>query len=147
MTPQETFDFICRALIAQGGPSVDRSTGGVICKYRYVMPDGSVRKCAGGMVIPDCKYDPNFEGVALYAFKPSSPTILQDRLHDIVMATGHNMSVVTVLQSYHDAEVHHNDLAWLRGFAVRARAQGLSRGLDTSVLDEVLPPESPVLEP
>lgn len=64
MTPQEAFDQSTRGIIAQGGPAMT----GPHRSYRAPQPDGTVRKCAAGQLLPDEAYDPAMEGKRAHLF-------------------------------------------------------------------------------
>ncbi len=59
MTDQETFDKVVKHLFTQGRRSTAPDNGA--CMYRSA--DGL--KCAIGVLIPDEKYDPSFEGMPI----------------------------------------------------------------------------------
>lgn len=61
---QSLFDRVVIALRRQGGPSFGTMSGssGPTCLYREKRPDGTVRKCAAGHLIPDEVYSPDMEG-------------------------------------------------------------------------------------
>jgi hypothetical protein len=59
MTQQETFDYVYRKIIEQGGPSVKSMgfTNSKSCVYR----GEDDRRCAIGWLIPDELYQPTFD--------------------------------------------------------------------------------------
>jgi hypothetical protein len=56
MTTQEAYEQI-RSYFSRPDAALAATTTGDTCFYRQPMPDGSVRKCAVGCLIPDELYD------------------------------------------------------------------------------------------
>ena len=138
MTRQETFDFVCSALLKQGKPSLDarpvlsvNSIPMTSCGYRGV--DGT--KCAAGYLIPDEEYDPDLEGATLEEPNYNTRTALaqkKTRLREIVGRQGHDLTLVYKLQKAHDNAV--DDSNWLKGFRTRAFTVAQEFGLSALVL-------------
>lgn len=59
MTEQEAFDRALNGIRSQGGPSMRQRESGYVMRCIYRSSDG--RKCAVGWLIPDEKYDPDFD--------------------------------------------------------------------------------------
>ncbi len=57
---QATFNKVYKFLVAQGRPSVDKTTEQ--CLYRHQLRNGKVLKCAVGCLIPNRLYTPRMEG-------------------------------------------------------------------------------------
>lgn len=119
MTPQETFDFVARALVAQGKPAITDHT----CCYRG---DNNTR-CAVGHLIPDDRYHPGLER-----------RMATDReLVDILCDLGHSVDLCARLQSAHDS-ADDDERVWLKEWAERMRGVADEFKLSTSALDEAL---------
>jgi hypothetical protein len=72
---QMIYDTVKNGITSQGGYSFDSSTDpGVNCMYR----DGKGNKCAAGWLIPDDKYDPEFEDDTLAGWLHSVGGYLTD---------------------------------------------------------------------
>lgn len=113
--PQSVFDFIVRALIAQGKPSVGSYQKKVSRSYpdygepdfemiedygcMYRSPDGC--KCAAGHMIPDEKYDLSMEGRIFSAI--AEPAVgLQRKAWGKSDPNGRTRAVISRLQEAHD---------------------------------------------
>lgn len=127
MTKQETFDTVVRALIAQGGPSTERTASGIRCRYRG---DGG-RKCAAGQLIPDDWYEEAMEGRSVSDGADIGAVLAEH---------GHDLCLVGDLQYRHDnaswtrnAEGHYpSDAEWLAAFLEGAHEVAKNYGLDAS---------------
>ncbi len=102
MTKQETFDKVVRALRAQGRKSL--RAGGITCAYR----GGEGGKCAAGHLIPDDKYDPAMEGIAVRTDEEMvdllpDVTWRSELLRRAIRSEGHDLELVRDLQRAHDA--------------------------------------------
>lgn len=86
MTNQETFDTVVTALRKQEKPSVNEIGE---CMYRG--PNGL--KCAAGHLIPDDKYNPEFEGIAITEWD----------IGPILKEQGYDIRLVEELQDAHDS--------------------------------------------
>lgn len=99
-TKQETFDTVVAHLRQQGcraNPNPNDSDGG--CWYR--LPRGNhVLTCAAGCLIPDDKYNPEWEGWSADSLEDEFdiPEV-KDSLF-----FGHNIGFVVVMQKIHDFE-------------------------------------------
>lgn len=130
ISKQETFDTVCKALIAQGKPAVAvNGYGGRACRYRT--EDGC--KCAAGHLIPDDKYNPALEGYSL------GDNRVAEAIGD------HDRKLVGALQALHDdLAMHHffdgsvtrqrTDAEWLVAFKEAAQDYAERHGLDPAVL-------------
>lgn len=77
MTRQESFNHICRNLIAASAPSVYWNDPlEKICQYRG--EDGT--KCAVGWLIPDDLYDPHMEGKTVLRLFVDYPELRKEPL-------------------------------------------------------------------
>ena len=84
MTNQEVFDIVSAHLLKQNAKSIEDG----VCKYKG--PNGMM--CAVGVLIPDDKYDPIFEGKSVdriqhkLGFEHNSLALLRDLqfIHDYV---------------------------------------------------------------
>lgn len=125
MNNQETFDFVARALVKQGRPSVNRSqvdtNGSPLCCYRA--PDGA--KCAAGHLIPDDRYSTRFEGESV---RDSRVRFALD---------GFDIPFIAALQNAHD-QATIDKRPWLEAWAERMRTVAARYELSTDVLDEAL---------
>lgn len=118
MTNQETFDTVCKGIIAQGRQAVGEDNA---CRYR-----AGELKCAAGMLIPDDRYDPRMElGGALYT------TGLVYNL--VCVELGHDFALVKRLQECHDGVTGNEN--FVETFKVRARHVAKVFGLSDAVLD------------
>jgi hypothetical protein len=61
MTAQELFDVAVAGVIRQGR----QSEVGCSCRYRIFKPDGTTLKCAVGMILPDDRYNPRYDHLAV----------------------------------------------------------------------------------
>jgi len=134
-TPQEIFDFVARALLAQGRPSgkieVNSAGGGVpffTCLYRS--PDGC--KCAAGHLIPDELYVPEMEGKAIYTLMLGLTGLEPLQIEDIK----NNLILVECLQRAHDgpALYYGSTSAWLPRWRERMHEVARDFSLDATVL-------------
>jgi hypothetical protein len=132
-TEQEIFNIVARHLILQGERSILSGSRSGLCLYRG--PDG--KKCAGGVLIPDDRYLPVFEGAGwsetgTWTFEGhfcSSDT--RDKFTALINEIGH-INLVSMLQNIHD--LYLNASEWpekLRGVASRYK-------LDPSSVDRAL---------
>ena len=127
MTNQETFDTIVRAIIKQGSYSTNEMG---FCRYRGRYG----RKCAAGHLIPDSEYDPKFEAYDSLS-ENGKPTLPGKK----IAALGHNLELVSALQSAHDAAATYpNDFGRrkVHDFRKRACSIALLWDLDASCCDE-----------
>lgn len=67
LQPLDVVDLISQSLVVQGRRSshITSATGPVESRYRYELDDGTVLRCAIGMLIPDDVYDESIEGAAV----------------------------------------------------------------------------------
>lgn len=129
-TTQDVYDFVARALLAQGKPSGDLYPGQRFhCKYRA--EDGS--KCAAGQLIPDSEYDPTMEGRSVNGL------IKQGHAPSLTKWVGDNQSRLGLLRSLQCA---HDDAAdytpagssWLEYWREKMRHVAEAHGLSAAVL-------------
>jgi hypothetical protein len=118
-TKQETFDTVARHLLTQGEKS---EIDGVGCAY--FGQEG--RRCAAGVLIPEDKYDPEFEGEQLYHGASGQP---ENEASKVIYEAGHDLSLCQDLQFVHDSEDVCN---WIRMLGSLAENWDLS----TAVLAE-----------
>lgn len=86
-TNQEAFDIALNGILQQGGPSLDKEN--VNCMYR----SHQGRKCAIGWLIPDDKYNPDFEKKGIF----------NDIVSNTMRELGYNdINFLTNLQHCHD---------------------------------------------
>lgn len=111
MTAQEVFDTVVRALREQGEPSYSKSK--YECRYRASSDDGRTLKCAVGHLIPDDKYDPYMEGMAV-----DHPS-LQGALESLGL--WEHADLLNELQQAHDVRAAKSPDEWLADFLTRAR--------------------------
>jgi len=90
MKPQQVFDKVITHLKTQGEAAFDEETDG--CCYRLIK-NGKTLMCAAGCLIPDDKYNPDFECLTI--------THLRDEGLDVPVIT-ENISLVQKLQNFHD---------------------------------------------
>ena len=100
-TKQETFNVVYLALKKQGSKCViDNLDGcGQVCVYRG--PNGM--KCAAGHLIPDNLYKPEFEeegGQSVTTVDSGNRPV--NEVSKIINALGHDLYLVSRLQSAHD---------------------------------------------
>ena len=110
-TKQEIFDYIVKALFAQGEPSVSSYDFGLICVYR----SASGLKCAVGHIITDDQYSPEMD---------NGDGISASRLCKIVSIPliDRNPDFMDDIQAVHDNWEKGNDIEFvdrLRQFADR----------------------------
>ena len=120
-TAQEIFDVSTKALIEQGFPSYDPDYGGT-CYYRG--PNGT--KCAIGHLIPDDKYDPDFEG------QNATPEICRAARIEFLA----NTTLAGGLQEAHDVWIGALGGTNIPCWANRLREIAKDYNLSTQVLDE-----------
>jgi hypothetical protein len=113
-TAQETFDHICKSIIAQGKQSYDPDAGD--CRYRG--PNGL--KCAAGFCITDEEYLPSMEGHGVHS--PNVEYALRDW----------NLPVILAMQRIHDFPAHD----YIEHFKVGAK--GVARMYSLTVPDCLL---------
>lgn len=106
---QAIFDRLVAAMVQQGQPGQDDIGN---ARYRFEMPDGTIRKCPVGWAIPDDLYDaetmePDEESLAIYA----CPAVLTT-LRSLYSET--EVSVMGALQDIHD-ELVRSDGATFEG--------------------------------
>lgn len=119
-TKQETFDTVAKGLLAQGGPSASFGR----CRYRAVMADGSVRKCAVGFLISDKDYYPEMEK----NLDGAAPEFIEE---------GHNIDLVLDLQRAHDKAYSYSNRSekeWLYQWRTIMFNLASNYDLDTDVL-------------
>lgn len=123
MTDQEVFDKIVKGILAQGKQAIrnDRNT----CAYRVKKDDGTVLKCAVGMLIPDDKYELRLEGFTVRELCIGES--------DSVEYTLAQSNMVRALQLAHD---RYNckvvNISFVETFSTRAVCIGTALGLWTS---------------
>lgn len=120
MTLQETFDTVARALVKQGGPSLNEVNR---CAYRG--ENGA--RCAVGHLIPDDRYDPSME----------NESAGHRRVAPVLRGLGVDVYLAGALQRTHDGTVKH-PAGWLTAWADSMRRIAESYGLSTAALDEAL---------
>lgn len=135
MNKQETFDYVVSFLVAQGKQAVavvkSNVTGQMVCAYRA--PDGC--KCAAGCLIPDDKYNPKWEGVAVV----NSSVDVNDV--STYLQAEHDLHLVSKLQQAHDWATGSEMLnwpdqeSWMHHFLERARYIAEEFNLSTEVVD------------
>lgn len=121
MTLQETFDFVARALAAQGRPSIEDG----LCVYRG--PGGL--KCAAGHLIPDDRYSRGMEN--LPAQHPSIAGMLAE--------LGHSTGLVSALQAAHDEAPRYDSREkWLKAWRPYMLRVANAFGLKPDALDDAV---------
>ena len=76
MNRQESFNYICRNLIAASAPSVYRDDTIEETKCQYRGEDGA--KCAVGWLIPDDLYHPHMEGKSVLRLFVDHPELQEE---------------------------------------------------------------------
>lgn len=123
MSPQEVFDTVVKAIIAQGKPPFDSSTDK--CYYRG--PNGT--KCAAGFLIPDDQYNPDFEGRRISAIFSDVPALSAEVGYE-------SIGLLDSLQVAHDtaARTSNSDADFLTTFRKHAGYAAESRGLNAAAI-------------
>jgi hypothetical protein len=107
MTRQESFNHICRNLIAAPRPSTywNSDSESNVCVYRG--PDNT--RCAVGWILPDYAYTPSVEGHSVLRLLVDIPHLMEDPL--ISPWEPHDLSD---LQYRHDEAANrwHDNLDW-----------------------------------
>ena len=94
MTLQESFNHICRNIIAAPHPSMHHLEGSSpLCQYRG--KDGV--KCVVGWLIPDHRYDPGMEAKVVPRLVALYPDLL-----DLPAFRPWNLDLLLILQNFHD---------------------------------------------
>ena len=102
MTRQETFDLVIQKMIEQGEKCSERDQ----CLYRGLQG----RKCAAGVLIPDCYYEQSMEGAVIED---------RSRILQILDQAGHDVGLVAKLQTCHDRP--NFGPTWIKEFLLLAR--------------------------
>lgn len=122
-TDQETFDTVARHLLTQGKPAVIIGQG---CAYRG--SDGT--KCAVGCLIPDDKYSPAYENMAI-----GGSGMRARELQDILREQGYdNIALLQDLQRAHDDDVSSDPFDWPEFVREQLAGVAMKYGLNTKVL-------------
>lgn len=124
MTKQETFDTVARGLIAQGQKSIVPRTK--TCRYRCNLIDGTVLKCAVGMLIPDDRYDPSIETKGIRSLLAEG---------EIWSLNDHDVVLLTDLQMAHDGVEEVYGRTFSQGITQALRTVATEHGLSTGVLE------------
>lgn len=122
LTNQQVFDKVAAHLLTQKRRAQVDSR----CKYRAVLDNGEVLKCAAGCLIPDEEYTPNFEGKTVYGHISSEGGWSFE-------GAVQNVAFLFALQTIHDM---HPPEEWLVEFATLAQKSFFGLPLDCSVLDQ-----------
>ena len=127
---QEIFDIVCAGLFAQGGPS--RTENGN-CAYRNEIG----RKCAGGFLIAEDKYQPSFEGRAILDLVSRDSDAFS-----ILPVTVAERLCIKELQLRHDdlARASKDDTFFMIQFPKEAREIAKYAKLSTAKLDALASP-------
>ncbi len=122
MTKQETFDIVARHLLTQNakaGYADPDEPSRFRCAYRG---EGGL-KCAIGVLIPDEKYDPDFDAGCWSA--------CSDRVGSVLFSLGHDPEFCASLQNIHDNRAPEE-------WAQELKDRGCRYGVSPAVVDEVL---------
>lgn len=104
-TAQEVFDQVAEHLLTQNRTSFD----GQSCKYRIVLENKDILKCAAGCLIGDDEYNPDFEGrtwkrlVSLGLVPLAHAELIKDlqKVHDLINFTNWNTTLKCVATRHH----------------------------------------------
>lgn len=125
MTKQETFDFVCKSVIAQGMPA--QEGGG--CLYRAKGPEDKTLKCAAGFLITDeefAKLDKQ-DGERVYGTVTSNQEI-----NKLLREKGHDITLVQKLQRAHD------NAEWGAGFVQSFKRRAIEVAAEFELNAEVV---------
>jgi hypothetical protein len=146
LTPQEVFDQTVEHLHRQGGPAMDNSSPPT-CVYRGKYD----RRCAIGFWIPDDKYKPELESLALHS------TSISADIGSYLRPEVRSRSLIRILQELqrsHDLAWHAPDGTWAdpydqrkRGIAANLLQTAADFNLDSTKVLTLWPPTSPTLSP
>lgn len=97
MTEQEIFDKAVGGVLAQGRKSAESSDQ---CRYRMLASDGTMLKCAAGMLIPDNEYDDSIETIeAKSLWKPHRAHFFSE---ETIKLFKDHAELIQALQTVHD---------------------------------------------
>jgi hypothetical protein len=111
-TAQEVFDQAAKHLLTQNRKCVNPDGG---CKYRLVLSDGEVLKCAAGCFISDDEYEESFED------EPWAVLINRDSIDET------HYELIGYLQCIHD---NYPVERWEPGLAYLAEKLGLQFNIE-----------------
>lgn len=104
-TRQELVDAIRAAQEKQNWMRASNDDNG--CKYRLVLEDETVLKCAIGCLIPDDKYNPEFEEKAFYG-----KCVMPEWTNRIMEAAGVNPELFDALSEMQEAHDNQFKTTW-----------------------------------
>lgn len=128
---QTAFNKAAIHLLRQGKPSI-RDDNPDVCMYRG--PNGLM--CGVGALIPDEKYKPKMEGVAIHAFMVDVGSAYDAHLADFFSDV--SVSLLGAIQSLHDCWMPTSTLQdWVNGFKKIARDFSLDDSIIDSTTEEI----------